>query len=99
MLMVNSAFECPSCKAGTNKLIIFNEPKRLGCPNCGSPKSKPINPNLGQTLDRWEHVDKKGIVHKHRLSVGKDYEISNRAISRDDGKTVINSKTGRPSDY
>ncbi len=93
------AFECPSCFAETAKLIIYEHPKKLGCPNCGTPKVKPVSTKIGQTLDKWEHVDKKGIVHKHRLTGGKSWEIDNRRTSPDDGHTVVNRATGKPTEY
>ena len=60
---------------------------------------KRSNVNLNQILDRWTHIDKKtGNEIKHKLSAGKDWEINNRVISRDDGVTVINRATGKPAE-
>ena len=57
------------------------------------------NANLGQTLEKWTHVDKKtGRTIKHKLSTGKNWEIENRRISQDDKKTVINRVTGKPAE-
>lgn len=59
---------------------------------------KRSNTSLGQTVDKWSHVDKKtGRTVDHKISGGKDWEIVNRVISKDDGKTVINRVTGKPS--
>jgi len=56
------------------------------------------NASLGQTMDKWTHVDKKtGRTIKHKISGGKDWEIKNRVISKDDGKTPINRVTGKPA--
>lgn len=96
-----STFDCPSCKQGADKLIIFNDPARLGCPGCRtSTIKKAYNVNLGQTLDKWTHIDKKtGREIKHRLTTGKDWEIANRAFSKEDGKTAINRITGKETQY
>jgi hypothetical protein len=60
-------------------------------------KSK-SNVNLGQTLERWTHVDKKtGNSIAHKLSAGKAWEIENRRVSQDDGVTVVNRATGKPA--
>ena len=49
-------------------------------------------------MDKWTHVDKKtGRTIKHKISGGKDWEIKNRVISKDDGKTPINRVTGKPA--
>ena len=53
------------------------------------------NCNLGQTVH--EYVKKDG--SRGRLTAGKDWEIANRTISKDDGKTVINKVTGKPAQY
>lgn len=92
-------FDCPSCKAQTSKLIIFNSPKRLGCPNCGTPKSRQLKVNLGQVLDRWENVDKNGNVKTHRITVGKASEIDSRIVCKEDPKVVLNRHTGKPTQY
>ena|SRR3990167_395150 len=60
---------------------------------------KRSNVNLGQTLDKWTHIDKKtGNEIRHRLSVGKDWEVSNRTLA-EDGKTAINRVTKKPAQY
>lgn len=57
------------------------------------------NPNLGQTLEKWTHIDKKsGRQIRHRITTGKQFEIVNRGLA-DDGKTVINKATGKPAQY
>ena len=54
---------------------------------------------LGQTVERWTHVDKaSGKEIKHKITVGKQFEIVNRGFA-DDGKTVINKKTGKLAQY
>lgn len=61
---------------------------------------KRSNANLGQTLEKWTHVDKKsGKEITHKLSVGKSWEIENRRVSQDDGVTVVNRATGKPAEY
>lgn len=61
---------------------------------------KRSNANLGQTLEKWTHVDKKsGKEVTHKLSVGKSWEIENRRVSQDDGVTVVNRATGKPAQY
>ena len=85
-------FNCPTCGSETSKLIIFSEPKFLGCQSCGVAKKAFRNVNLGQTEQKWTHINKQGEEKKHRLSVGKSWEISNRTLA-EDGKTVINRIT------
>ena len=87
-------FDCPNCKSEAKRLVIFNDPKFLGCDACGVAKRVFVNVNLGQTEQKWTHVDKQGVEKKHRLSVGKSWEISNRALA-EDGKTVINRITNK----
>jgi len=54
---------------------------------------------LGQTVESWTHIDKKtGNEVKHKITTGKQFEIVNRELA-DDGKTVINKKTGKPAQY
>lgn len=61
---------------------------------------KKVNVNIGSTIDRWTHVDKKtGREIKHKLTQGKQWEIENRRISKDDPKVVINAVTKRESQY
>lgn len=56
--------------------------------------------DLGQTTDRWTHTDKKtGRVIKHRLTRGKDVEIRDRVISKEDPKVVLNGRTGKETQY
>ena len=85
-------FDCPSCGSETPKLVIFTEPKRLGCPNCGTPKAKFVNVNLGQTVDRYIRKDGS----KGRITQGKAWEIDNRVIREG---TVVNRKTGKEAQY
>lgn len=85
---------CPQCSQETHKLTIPLGGK-LGCPNCNVHVSKPYNVNLGQTADKW--IKNDGTVGK--ITVGKQWEIDNRRISRDDGVTVINHATGKEPQY
>jgi len=89
------SFECPSCGAETPKLIIFTEPKKLGCASCGTPKARPYNVNLGQTVQYYKRRD----GGQGKISAGKAWEIEHRTVSKEDGKTVINSKTGKEAQY
>jgi hypothetical protein len=91
-------FECPNCKADATRLIIYNEPKYLGCPSCGVASRPYVNVNLGQTVEKWTHINKQGEEKKHRITVGKDWELSNRALA-EDGKTVINKVTNKEAQY
>lgn len=90
-------FECPICKQETKTLVIPAEGKLAGrC--CASTGPKRFNVNLGNTVDSWTHIDKKtGNEVKHKLTTGKDWEIQNRVLSKDDGKTSINRVTGKPA--
>lgn len=88
---------CPTCGEPTNTLVC---PERssangtLACPKCYK-VNKPTNTTLHQTVDSWVGKDGK----KHRISGGKNWEISHRQISQDDKKTVINSVTGKLPEY
>lgn len=81
--------DCPRCGAQTNKLII-PEHGKLGCKDCSVAKPRPYNVNLGQTFVK---------DHMTRLTTGKAWEIEQRVVSPDDGKTIINRKTGRETQY
>lgn len=85
-------FDCPSCGSQTPKLVIYQEPRKLGCPNCGVPKPIQHNVNLGQTVETYIRNDGS----KGRLTTGKAWEINNR-VTRDG--TVVNSKTGKEAQY
>ncbi len=50
---------------------------------------------LNSTVDSYTSTS--GKVGK--ITAGKDWEIKHRRISRDDGRTVINSKTGKEAQY
>ena len=91
-------FNCPICSNETKQLVIPPDGKLSGrcCANLGP---KRVNVNLGQTLQSWTHVDKKGVEHKHKLTTGKNWEIENRRISMDDKTVVINKATGRETEY
>lgn len=92
------AFECPICKNPTQSLVIPLNGKLSGkCCVEMSPSKK--NVNLGQALEKWTHVDKNGVEHKHKLTVGKSWEIDNRVTSKDDGVTVVNRATGKEAQY
>lgn len=90
-------FICPSCGVEATRLIIFNEPKKLGCASCGVPSKPFSNVNLHQA-EKWTHVDKQGNEKKHKLTQGKSWEIENRTLA-EDGKTVVNKKTNQPAQY
>ncbi len=48
-----------------------------------------------QTVDTYKKSD--GSVGK--ITAGKAWEIENRTISPDDGRSVVNKKTGKPAQY
>ncbi len=58
-------------------------------------KVRYVNTNLGQSADKWIGNDGK----QHNMTVGKEWEINNRILSKDDGKTMINRVTGKPAQY
>lgn len=97
----------PECSA-LGPIVVLYAPVEIRCCDEHWPAlykhyligKKRSNVNLGQTIEKWTHVDKKSTNQiKHKLSVGKSWEIDNRVISRDDGKTVINRVTGKPAQY
>lgn len=90
---------CPQCDKEVKMLVIPHE-GRLGCRDCAGKVPKRYNVNLGQTVEQWTHIDKHTTNEiKHKLTVGKNWEIDNRIISKDDPKVVINRVTGKPSQY
>lgn len=88
-----SNFDCPSCGVKAARLIIFENPRKLGCDSCGTPKRPATNVNLGQTANYY--VKKDG--SRGRMTVGKAWEIEHRSLSPD-GR-VINSKTGKEAQF
>jgi uncharacterized Zn ribbon protein len=83
---------CPRCNAETSKLVIPLGGK-LGCPNCSEKRSTKYNANLNQTFATY------GDGNTKKLTNGKAWEIANRTVSKDDGKTIINRVTGKPTQY
>ena len=84
-----AAFICRSCKAETNKLIYPTGFDDCVCPSCYVPRNV-SNINL--------HMPMPGSQRKG-LTVGKAWEIDQRVISKDDGKTVLNRRTGKETQY
>lgn len=81
--------QCPNCNAETSKLVIPLGGV-LSCREC-IPESRPkYNAMLNQAFAS------DGVT---RLSNGKAWEIANRIVSPDDGRTMINKKTGKPAQY
>lgn len=87
--------ECPICHNPTNKLVIPADGKKLGCRECVGFSKAPTNVNLGQTLDTYTKKDGT----KGKITVGKNWELENRRVSMDDGRTIINQVTGKPPEY
>jgi hypothetical protein len=81
--------ECPSCHKEA-KVLVIPEGGKLGCNECVVRGPKKYNVHLGQT---WASDGKTRLTH------GKAWEIGNRVVSPDDGKTLINKKTGKPAQY
>lgn len=87
------SFECPSCKAETNKLVIYEHPKKLGCPACGVPKSRQGLAGLGQTAQYYTKKDGS----QGKITTGKKWELEHRRLTPEG--QVINSKTGKDAQY
>ena len=96
---------CDHCNQDVQRKFIPENGGIYGCRSCvdafmGRKYRPQANVNLGQTVQSWTHIDKKsGNEVKHRLTVGKNWEISQRTISKDDGMTVVNRTTGKPTEY
>lgn len=86
-------FDCPSCGEKAARLVIYTDPKKLGCPGCGVPKPRTSLAGLGQTAQYY--VKKDG--SRGKITTGKKWEIEHRT-TRPDG-SVINSKTGKEAQY
>lgn len=98
----------PDCDVtGNLAAIIFHPQEILACDDHSNALSQTYirrkrarNVNLGQTVDRSTHIDKKtGREITHRITEGKKWEIDNRRLSQDDGVTVVNRATGKPAQY
>ena len=77
------AFECPSCARACTTLISCDQRKKIMCNRCHDGHEKRSSAGL--------HQKELGV------SKGKAWEIDNRVVSRDDGRTVINRLTGKPA--
>lgn len=80
-------FDCPNCGTKTSKLIGSDELKRVVCPSC--------HPGNAGTKNARDY--ELGWKDPSGLTNGRAWEIKNRTISKEDGKTVINKITGRPA--
>ena len=76
--------ECPSCKSQANKLVATK--KELVCSNCYKTDT-PRNTNLHMRNGTWG-----------KMTFGKSREIDSRGLA-EDGRTVINRLTGKPTQY
>jgi predicted RNA-binding Zn-ribbon protein involved in translation (DUF1610 family) len=84
-----SAFTCPTCGSGTNKLIGKEEFDKLKCPQCFEDSGwRPT----------YLHQQMEGANHRS-LTVAKSNIISNRVISPEDKRTVIDRRTGRETQF
>ena len=79
-------FDCPSCGSAKARRLIAGD-KALQCNECYEAKR-----------DRNTHIGEKG-GDWGKMSYGKAWEIDQRIASPDDGKTIINRKTGKPTQY
>lgn len=92
--------DCPICKTDNVTQLVIPEGGKLSCRSCAGEQKIRSNPNLGQTVQRWTHIDKTtGREIKHRLTSGKEWEISHRRVSQDDPKVVINTFTKKEAQY
>lgn len=53
------------------------------------------NVNLGQVVQYYKKRDGS----RGRITHGKAWEIDNRTVSKQDGKTIINRRTGKEAQY
>ena len=86
-------FTCPSCGSETHRLIGYEN--YVGCGACGVPKKRQSNCNLGQTTQNYTRRDGT----RGRITVGKEWEMDQRRVSKDDNFTVINKATGTETEY
>lgn len=101
-MVVEYPYNCEKCPTA-KKLIapsVNNPEGKLFCEACYGVVRKQFLCNLGQTVQKFTHVDKKtGKEVVHKLTAGKDWEISQRRISLDDNTTVVNRATGKEAQY
>lgn len=81
--------ECPNCKTSTSKLIGIGREGEIKCPTCFERKDSIFNYQLNQSET----------IGGVRITNGKAWEIRNRMVSKDDGRTVINRVTGKPAQF
>ena len=75
------------CKKPCKRLIAFDG--NLYCENCYNiEKPRPVY--LHQT---------EGNPWAKNLTIAKGRVIDNRVVSKDDGKTILDRRTGRPTEY
>lgn len=80
--------ECSMCKKDVTRLTYGDKCSTGACRGCYH----------GSGID----LSLNGVIWtdgKTRLTKGKAWEIDNRTVSRDDGRTVVNRKTGKPAQY
>lgn len=81
--------DCPRCGKEAKQLLIPKDGK-LQCRDCSGPRPTRYNSQLNQIYAQDGET---------KLTNGKAWEIANRAVSKDDGRTVINKSTGKPAQY
>lgn len=84
-------FDCPRCNKETKRLTICEMVKRIVCDAC--------HPEHGGSKFNWQLHD---VLHRDgrtKVTRGKAWEIDQRIKSPDDGRTIINRKTGKPAQY
>ena len=77
---------CPNKDCNEWTLTLITNGKDTYCPQC---RNKPSMTGINLHQDVGDGTTK--------VTRGKAWEIANRGISRDDGRTVINKITGRPA--
>lgn len=85
-------FKCPNCKTDCKRLIantFITNSGELKCENCYESKSE-------RTLGLQDTLCQQNGI---KISKGKAWEIRNRTKSKDDGRTVINKITGKPTQF
>lgn len=84
---------CDTCEKETTRKIAPRTSEgwngKFTCPSCYHTTAVVDHKGLGPNL----HQKQDGVT------VGKTWEIDNRFISRDDGVTVLNRKTGQKAQY
>ena len=91
---------CSLCGNEANIVVVYSPEEIWSCDRDYKELAKVYlrdnsRARLNKTIESYTRKDGT----KGKITSGKAWEIENRRVSRDDGKSVINAKTGKPAQY